>query len=142
MACSVNFSNNADTRNPRLARHFAVDPHSRAVTLVVKAVGGKDARGLVCLCMLLPHHLRLPVALILPQTGCLRGYEGAALLHLLRRDDRVDSSIKPITPCDSSKYYRVDSRPTCMQSQLLSTLVETTHSQINAFNFKSKRDSC
>ena len=97
IACSVNFSNNADTENRQVALRLAVDPPTRADTKVVKGVAGTDPRCLACLLTSSAHHRVLRAALILPQT--VPAQTGVAVLQLPRRDDLVKRSIPPMSLC-------------------------------------------
>lgn len=53
MACSVNFSNKAETQRPHVALRLTVDRQTRAVTNVVKGVAATELRDFVCLFRLL-----------------------------------------------------------------------------------------
>lgn len=100
MACSVNFSNNAEIRRPHFAFRLTVDRQTRAATNVVKGVAATERRDFVCLLTLLELDLRVRIIHRLPQTGCFQTHAGGALVQLrLRRDDRVDESIAPTMLC-------------------------------------------
>lgn len=101
IACSVNFSNNAVTNKPPCARALGVDRQTKAVTSRVNAVTWVDPN-LVCPSGAPWHHLLFRFTLIPPQTGCLRAHERAVLVQLLsiRRDDLVESSIRPMARRD------------------------------------------
>ena len=96
MACSVNFSNNAETKRPHEAFRLTIDRQTKAVTNVVKGVTATELRDFVRLFTLLKHSLPLRIRLYLPQTGCFTTHAGAARLKLLRlkRGDRVDEFIR------------------------------------------------